>query len=141
MSIYEDGIEVALRVDLTHYHPSLKPGVRGTTTPPAGYWANLSNKFVSVKFEDVTTDVQWRQLETTDSRVGEIKKEEEEKKIKRLKEDVKQATLNLGSRDGFRNLRIEYSNGELEIVRKRRLAEEVMEVLRDSHVGIVRRYR
>ena len=57
MSIYEKGVEVELCVDLTHYHPSLKPGVEGKTTPPAGYWSNLSNKFVTVQFDDEKASV------------------------------------------------------------------------------------
>ena len=141
MSIYEKGVEVELCVDLTHYHPSLKPGVEGKTTPPAGYWSNLSNKFVTVQFDDVTTDIQWRQLKIVDERVDEIKKQEEDKRTKRLRENVKEAILSVGSRDGFHHLRIVYDNGELETVRKRRCAEEVMDVLRDSGTRISKRYR
>ncbi len=119
MSVPE-GFKVRLLRDMTRYHPLMKVGAVGTTQPPSSRSEMFKNKYLRVSFEDgsaaltksnVTMDVMSSDLEVTDERWVKWIEEERASKEAALKDHVSRAVLKVGSRGGFVELRVEYSNG------------------------------
>jgi hypothetical protein len=60
----ERGCKVKLINDSTRYHKSLKVGVEGVTVGRQDVWSRGSqNRFITVKFPEVTLDILWINLE------------------------------------------------------------------------------
>ena len=65
-SKFISGAKVRLTEDLTRYHKSLVVGLEGITVGKAtqAYFNNgYNDRFVKVKFKDVTIDLLWKGLE------------------------------------------------------------------------------
>ncbi len=125
MSVPE-GFKVRLLRDMTRYHPLMKVGAVGTTQPPSSRSEMFKNKYLRVLFSDglfgephvsdgkaqrVTMDVMSSDLEVTDERWLKWIEEERASKEAAIKDHVSRAVLKVGSRGGFVELRVEYSNG------------------------------
>jgi hypothetical protein len=60
----ENGLKVKLTQDLTRYHKSLVVGAEGMTLGFIMMWSrNQPERFVTVKFKEITLDVLWKGLE------------------------------------------------------------------------------
>ena len=60
----ERGLKVKLTDDLTRYHKSLVVGTIGTTCGLCGLWSlQQSDRFVTVRFPEITLDILWKGLE------------------------------------------------------------------------------
>jgi hypothetical protein len=63
---YKKGSKVVLTKDLTRYHKSLVKGVEGITVGTASqayFNLDINDRFVKVKFPEVTIDILWDGLE------------------------------------------------------------------------------
>lgn len=112
-AVFPDGVEVELRDDLTRYHPSLRPGIRGRTSPPVGLWARTSDRFCSVAFPEVRLDILWTGLRIVDERVMAIeaaKRAEYEDAAKGGR--IERAEVTRGPQGGFRFFSVTYRNAE-----------------------------
>jgi hypothetical protein len=61
--------EVILTDDLTRYHKSLIKGIVGITVGKAtqsAFMSGYNDRFVKVKFPEITIDILWKGLEPTD---------------------------------------------------------------------------
>ena len=112
VSLYETGVEVELLADMSGYHPKLKPGARGTTTPPAGMWSHVSDKYCSVKFPDLVAEVAWKHLRVVDERVLKLQAEARSEEERGIRDGFKSAVKKVGLRGGFKSLRVEYFHAQ-----------------------------
>jgi hypothetical protein len=56
-------MQVKLTCDLTKYHSSLTVGVIGEVLGPYGQWSSSFDRFILVRFPQVTLDILWANLE------------------------------------------------------------------------------
>jgi hypothetical protein len=101
-------VKVRLRTDLSHLHPSLKPGAMGATAPPVGPWGRCSNRHCGVKFAEVSLDVLWRDLEIADPSYTDASQLEAYERLEAIEHGLVSARKVVGRRGGFKSLTITY---------------------------------
>jgi len=106
----EKGIQVRLTTDLTKYNRLLVPGVEGYTAGNMGMWSCGSDRFISVRFPNITTiDVLWESLEIIDEEYLEETSRREREFLEELR-SASQVTKFMGPRGGFRYLTYSYTD-------------------------------
>lgn len=101
-------VEVTLREDLSLYHPSLRPGVKGTTAVPVGPDAGDDERYCRVRFPKVEVDVLWSGLDVTDAAwLAEAARGEADREAA-IRTTAKEGVAYLGQRGGFRKLVVQY---------------------------------
>lgn len=106
---YPSRVKVELRVDLTRYHASLKPGTVGETRIPCGVWAKVSDRFCGVAFPEVSLDVLMSDLKIVDQEYLEIERAERRAREAGLRDARSTFVKHVGARGAFKSATITYA--------------------------------